>query len=413
MKNNAVDVLIIGAGPSGTVAAAALQQRGLQCRIVEKQQFPRFVIGESLLPRCMEHFEEVGLLDTLKAQNYQVKTGARFIRDGKICWFDFSEKYSKGWNWTWQVPRAHFDKVLADAVEERGVPISYNTAVTNVEMFGTDSITTVVLPDGSEEKISAKFIIDASGYGRVLPRLFNLDKPSNMPPRKAVFGHFEDKNRPEGPDGEKITFVITRRDIWTWIIPFSNGISSVGFVGNPDFFKQYEQEDTDAYLRAMMMDIPVIKNRFENMPFALDAKKMEAYAVSATQLYGPGYVITGNSSEFIDPVFSSGVTFATESGLLGAKLVARALDGEEINWQKEYVDHMVQGVETFRTYVNSWYDGALQDIFFYTHADANQDIKRKICSVLAGYVWDETNPFVTEKRDRALDSISKLIKVLD
>lgn len=412
MNNDAVDVLVIGAGPSGTVAAAALQQRGLKCRIVEKQQFPRFVIGESLLPRCMEHFEEVDLLETLKAQNYQVKKGARFIRDGKVCWFDFSEKYSEGWNWTWQVPRAHFDKVLADTVEKRGVPITYNSAVTDVQMQGTDSLTTIKHNNGQEEKIAAKFIIDASGYGRVLPRLFNLDKPSGMPPRKAVFGHFEDQNRPKGEDGEKITFVITRKDIWTWIIPFSDGISSVGFVGNPDFFKQYEQEDTNAFLQSMMMEVPEIKTRFKDMSPSLDAKMMEAYAVSAKQLYGPGYVITGNSSEFIDPVFSSGVTFATESGLLGAKLVAKALGGQPVDWQKEYVDHMSSGVETFRTYVNSWYDGALQDIFFYTHADANQDIKRKICSVLAGYVWDETNPFVTEKRGRALDSISRLIKVM-
>jgi flavin-dependent dehydrogenase len=411
MKKDAVDVLVIGAGPSGTVAAAALQQRGISCRIVEKQQFPRFVIGESLLPRCMEHFEEVGLLEVLKVQNYQIKKGARFIRDGKECWFDFSEKYSKGWNWTWQVPRDHFDKVLADAVEERGVKISYNASVTDVKMEGTNSTTTIQYLDGSSEEIEAKYIIDASGYGRVLPRLFGLDKPSGMPPRKAVFGHFVDTKRPEGANGEKITFVIHRKDIWVWIIPFSNGISSVGVVGNPEFFMEYETENYNEFLQTMIADVPEIQDRFKGATVSLDAKVMQAYAVSAKQLYGPGYVITGNSSEFIDPVFSSGVTFATESGLLGAKLVTKELEGKKVDWAKEYVEHMKQGVETFRTYVNSWYDGTLQDIFFYSHADANQDIKRKICSVLAGYVWDETNPFVTEKRDRALNSISKLIQV--
>lgn len=409
MKKDAVDVLVIGAGPSGTVAAAALQQRGLTCRIVEKQQFPRFVIGESLLPRCMEHFEEVGLLDVLKAQNYQIKRGARFLRGGKECWFDFSEKYSEGWNWTWQVPRDHFDKVLADAVEEKGVKISYNASVTDVKIDGNDSTTTVQYLDGSTEEIAARYIIDASGYGRVLPRLFGLDKPSGMPPRKAVFGHFVDNKRPEGSNGEKITFVIHRKDIWVWIIPFSNGISSVGVVGNPEFFQEYEKEDHNEFLQDMIADVPEIQDRFKNATVSLEAKVMQAYAVSAKQLYGPGFVITGNSSEFIDPVFSSGVTFATESGLLGAKLVTRELAGEKVDWSKEYVEHMKQGVETFRTYVNFWYDGALQDIFFYSHADANQDIKRKICSVLAGYVWDETNPFVTEKRDRALNSISTLI----
>lgn len=410
MKHEQVDVLVIGAGPSGTVAAAAVQQRGLNVKIVEKQRFPRFVIGESLLPKCMEHFEEVGLLDVLKTQGYQVKRGARFIRDDKVCWFDFSEQYTNGWTWTWQVPRAHFDKVLADAVAERGVEIDYQTAVTDIQMAGSNSLTTVEAANGEKKQIAAKFIIDASGYGRVVPRLFGLEKPSGMPPRRAVFAHFEDKKRPGGADGEKITFVIQRQDIWVWIIPFSNGISSVGVVGNPDFFEEHPQDSYEQLLRSIISDVTQIQDRFEGAQMVVDAKSMKAYAVSARQLYGPGYVITGNSSEFIDPVFSSGVTFATESGLLAAKLVCRALQGENVDWEKDYVQYMTQGVETFRTYVNHWYTGLLQDIFFFSHQDHNMEIKRRICSVLAGYVWDETNSFVSDKRERALQSISHLIK---
>ena len=410
MKTENVDVLVIGAGPSGTVAAAAAHQRGLKVKVVEKQRFPRFVIGESLLPKCMEHFEETGLLDALKAQNYQVKRGARFIRGDKLCWFDFSEQYTKGWTWTWQVPRAHFDKVLADTIAERGVSVDYETTVTDIQIYGTNSLTTVEKKDGSHEKIAARYIIDASGYGRVIPRLFGLTKDTGMPPRKAIFGHFQDKKRPGGENGEKITFVIHRKDIWVWVIPFSDGVTSIGFVGNPDYFKSFEQEDTAAQLRNMIADVPYIKERFQDAEMAIDAKKISAYAVSAEQLYGPGYVITGNSSEFIDPVFSSGVTFATESGLLAAKLVSRELEGDYVDWDKEYVEHMQQGVETFRTYVNYWYDGTLQDIFFFSH-NSNQEIKRQICSVLAGYVWDLSNPFVSDRRERALTSISKLIKM--
>ena len=410
-KTEEVDVLVIGAGPSGTVAAAAAHQRGLKVKIVEKQRFPRFVIGESLLPKCMEHFEETGLLDHLKAQNYQVKRGARFVRGDKLCWFDFSEQYTKGWTWTWQVPRGHFDKVLADAVVDRGVELDYETTVTDIQMHGTSSITTVEKKDGSQERIMARFLIDASGYGRVIPRLFGLEKDSGMPPRRAIFAHYEDKKRPGGEDGEKITFVIHRKDIWVWVIPFSDGITSIGFVGNPDFFSQFDQDDASLQIRNMIADVPYIRERFAEAEMAVEAKKISAYAVSAEQLYGPGYVITGNSSEFIDPVFSSGVTFATESGLLAAKLVARELDGDYVDWEKEYVEHMSQGVDTFRTYVKSWYDGTLQDIFFFSHRDSNREIKRQICSVLAGYVWDMSNPFVSHRRERALKSISQLIKM--
>lgn len=122
MQSESVDVLIIGgAGPSGgAVSAAYLHKQNLKVKVVEKSKFPRFVIGESLLPRCMDHFEEVGLLDALKTMNFEVKAGARFMRGEKICNFDFSKKFTEGWDWTWQVPRADFDKTLTDTLESWG-----------------------------------------------------------------------------------------------------------------------------------------------------------------------------------------------------------------------------------------------------------------------------------------------------
>jgi hypothetical protein len=109
-------------------------------------------------------------------------------------------------------------------------------------------------------------------------------------------------------------------------------------------------------------------------------------------MYGKGFALTGNSSEFLDPVFSSGVAFATESGMLSAKLIARQLQGESVDWEREYSDYMKRGIGVFSTYVKEWYTGNLQTLFF--HEPANEDVKRQICAVLAGYVWDETNPFV-------------------
>ena len=112
MSNTSVDVLIIGAGPSGCVAASYLHNNGLKIKVVEKNKFPRFVIGESLLPRCMDHFDEVGLLECLKEQGFEIKNGARFLKDDLVCNFDFSKKHTKGWDWTWQVPRPILTKRL-------------------------------------------------------------------------------------------------------------------------------------------------------------------------------------------------------------------------------------------------------------------------------------------------------------
>ena len=418
MQQEHVDILIIGAGPSGTVAAAYLQPLVKRLKIVEKSKFPRFVIGESLIPKCMEHFEEVGLLDVLEKQGYQEKHGARFIRGHRSCLFDFGDQFTDGKKWTWQVPRADFDKVLADEVERRGVPIDYETTVIDIEFDGTQSMTTVEDKDGNKRQIHASFVIDCSGWGRVLPRLLDMVKPSTMPPRKTLFAHLKEKKIEGESNVGQIAFYIHRRDFWAWAIPFSNGNTSVGFVGNPACFEIYEKSgDLEWQMRTIISEIVGLSERFDKAEFAMPPVSMQAFAASSKEQFGDGFAITGNSSEFLDPVFSSGVTFATESGLLAAKLAYRQLQGEKIDWKTDYADYMESGVDVFRTYVNAWYDGDLQDIFFRTAREdkfvdnfATDATRRQICSILAGYVWDKSNPYV-RKHQRALSSLSKVVRM--
>jgi len=409
-----VDILVIGAGPSGCVAASIANQKGLKVKVVERSIFPRFVIGESLLPKCMEHLEEAGFMEVLKAQNYQKKFGARFIRGDKDCLFDFSEQFTEGCRtWTWQVPRSHFDQVLATEVQKMGVDVSFGQSVTAVEFDGSNSTTTMVDKEGNSSQVKARYIIDSSGYGRVLPRLLDLEKKTDQPARKAIFTHLTDKQRPEGAPGQQITFVIHKLDVWMWIIPFSDGVTSIGFVGNTDYIESFKGT-TDERINQMIKDVPQMRERFQTQDIVVPAKQIEAFAVSAKQLYGDGFVITGNSSEFIDPIFSSGVTFATHSGLLAAKAAVRQLSGEQVDWEKEYSEPILHGVDTFSTYVKTWYDGSLQEIFFYTSETekipSNVTMKKQICSVLAGYVWDNSNPFV-RKHAKAVKSLSRVIQM--
>ena len=240
MQTDKVDVLVIGAGPSGTVAASIINRAGFKVVIVEKEKFPRFVIGESLLPKCMEPLEEAGFLDVLQKQGYQEKFGAKFVNsEQQVMDFNFANQFGNGRTWTWQVKRADFDKVLADEVERMGVPIAYETAVTAIKFDGTNSVTTVVEKNGTERNIEARFIVDASGYGRVIPRLFNLDKPSHLAPRKAFFTHIEDSRRSNYIEPNRILIVDHKPGVWAWCIPFSDGISSCGFVGYPEFFDDF------------------------------------------------------------------------------------------------------------------------------------------------------------------------------
>lgn len=401
--NRKIDVLVIGAGPSGTVAAAMIKQQGFNVEIIEKERFPRFVIGESLLPRCMDILDEVGFLKAVEQQNFQKKHGATFLRNNETCNFSFSEQYTEGWKWTWQVPRAEFDQTLASAAMEQGVKIHFETEVID---FKSDNNTQYIrIKNNKEENIEARYVIDASGYGRVIPRLLNLNKASSLKTRSSIFTHIKDTNRPE-IGGDRITIIDRTEGVWVWIIPFSDGTTSVGYVAEPKFIKSFEGNNTEK-LHAMLKSENLIKERFDNAEFMFEPQIIDGYSIAIKQLYGNGFILTGNATEFLDPVFSSGVTFALESGLQAGKLVAKHLSGKHVDWANDYEKHIEQGVETFRTYVNAWYDNTLQSIFF--AKNINTKIKSQICSVLAGYVWDKSNPYVRNHKN-AISTLAKLIK---
>ena len=409
MKTEKVDVLVIGAGPSGTVDAAIIKKAGFTVKIVEKMKFPRFVIGESLLPRCMEALEEAGFLDAVRQAGFQEKFGAKFVKEGKICDYFFADQYTPGWNWTWQVPRGEFDKILADSCEKMDIPVHYETTVTAIEFDGSNSVTTVEDAAGNRSQVEARFIVDGSGYGRVIPKLFNMDRPSHLPPRKTLFTHVVDVKRTMDDEPNRITIIVHNKGIWIWVIPFSNGKTSVGFVGEPEFFKKVSGSNEEQ-LRALLASEPYLAERMKDVVFDFEPRVLESWSTTTSSFYGDGFVLTGNVTEFLDPVFSSGVTLATVSSQLAAQLVIKKLNGEAVDWEAGYTQPMMQGVNTFRSYVLAWYDGTLDTIFFADEQDAG--IKNMICSVLAGYVWDTSNPYVKE-HESALKKLAKLITFRD
>lgn len=411
MKEDTTDVLVIGAGPAGVIAAATIFEAGYTVRVVERTQFPRFVIGESLLPRCMDVLQETGLLEAVKAKGYQEKFGARFIRDAEaIADYNFSEQFTKGWSWTWQVPRASFDMTLVDEIKRRGIPVDFNTEVTHIQ-FNEDgsSQTTINSDNGNTESVKARFIVDASGYGRVIPRMFKLDRPSTLPARKAVFVHVKDIRRAEYDEPDRIIILVYAPGVWAWIIPFSDGTTSLGVVGMPDMFEDYGTTPEEQ-LQRLIANNAYLKARFSDVPIVLAPRKLEAWSTVSERFHGNGFVLTGNVTEFLDPVFSSGVMFASVSGQLAGQLTVKQLKGDAVDWQQAYDAELQRGVTTFRAFIDAWYDGTLDTIFYTKEKDAL--IKTQITSILAGYVWDETNPFV-QRPDAALRNLARRIEARD
>jgi len=407
------DVLIIGAGPSGTAAASWLAQQGHTVTVVERAVFPRFVIGESLLPLSMGHWDETGMLPALQAQNYAIKRGARFFRDGKVFDLAFGENYTQGWTWTWQVPRDHFDNVLAQEARRLGADIHFGHEALRVDLQHPAGVELVTRHGGQEHRFTGRFLIDSSGYGGTLVRLLGLHDAPAGNGRMALFAHVRetDEHRARYTDAMQISFEVVAQDLWLWSIPFSDGRTSIGYVGHHRHFDDPMSSGSEAEaMRKMLERSRAFGDRYTGVEFIHGPQHIREYTHYNQALTGERYVLTGNCAGFLDPVFSSGVAFATESGLLAAKLLDRQLRGETIDWQREYEAHVKQGAEVFRTYVETWYDGDLQDIFFAD--DVERTYKERIVSVLAGYVWDRTNPFVS-KHDRAVRALAESIRLID
>jgi flavin-dependent dehydrogenase len=210
-----------------------------------------------------------------------------------------------------------------------------------------------------------------------------------------------DPKRSEAVEPNRITVYVHNAKTWIWVIPFSNGNTSVGYVGSPDFFDKYAGTPEEQF-KALIQAQPEIAARFGDSKMLWEPRTLQSWSSTTDTFYGNGFVLTGNVTEFLDPVFSSGVTLASVSAQLAAKLVIRTLNGEQVDWTNDYMKKMMMGVDVFRTYVNGWYDGTLFKIFF--AENRNPEIMSQICSVLAGYVWDENNPFVRnhEKNVRTL-----------
>ncbi|WP_409522559.1 NAD(P)/FAD-dependent oxidoreductase [Nitrincola sp. MINF-07-Sa-05] len=400
-----VDVIIIGAGPSGACAGALLARAGKRVLCIEKQHFPRFSIGESLLPHCMEFLASAGLLDAVEAgaleHGFQFKDGAAFLKQGQHTEFDFTKKSSPGPGTTYQVKRAAFDQLLADAASKQGMEIRYGEAVESLEYQKSyqESVALSIRKEGGENyRVQAGFVLDASGFGRVLPRLLDLEEPSNFPVRQANFCHIKDQISDPAFDRNKILITVhpTQQDVWFWLIPFSDGTASLGVVGCPERFN--EEQTSEQKLWEKVHDEPDLSALLSNATMISEARDLTGYSANVRSLYGKRYALLGNAGEFLDPVFSSGVTIALRSSEKAVPLVLRELDGENVDWEVEYSVPLRKGINTFRCFVEAWYDGRFQNIIF--NPDRQPEISAMISSILAGYAWDQNNPYVAETSRR-------------
>jgi len=403
------DVLVIGAGPAGACAASLLVRQGHRVLCLDRDRFPRFVIGESLLTRCNDLLAESGLLPAVESRRYMVKRGALFLQGDQRSRVWFANGLPGDQPSTFQVPRDDFDQALATAARAMGVDVRFGMQIEAVDASpGACASRVTDLESGEGIEVRSRFVLDCSGYGRVLPRLFDLEKPAQLPPRTAVFSHYEGDVREEGIHEGDIWIVIHPWGGWMWVIPFSNGRTSIGIVADPEVIERVPGSDRDK-LSAFIRSDPAVAERFARAAQVLDTRRLHGWSKKVTRWHGPGWAVAGNAGDFLDPVFSSGVLLALESASLAARGVDRALRGEPFDWMGDYEDRMAVAVRVFKAFVESWYRGELPRIFFAT-TQANS-LRRMVTSILAGYCLNEQNVLVRDPEaglGRLYEAIEKI-----
>ncbi len=396
MKEDTPLVAIIGAGPGGTTCAAMLNKLGIKSFIIERTTFPRFAVGESLLPVSLDHFKEAGLLGAVEKMHFIKKPGGVFHNGLKKTRIHFSDTMNLDFDHAFSMPRSAFDFALSEEVEAQGIEILWNTCLEKGHLQG--GMWTLDLVEGDTKRsVKVDWVVDASGKALLVDAKEKAQqKVQAEDPRGAIFAHLKDARRPDGFDGLATWVLTNESQTWGWIIPITNELASVGFIDLKSNIHEEGENDEAAYRRLLALFSPT-RERFSDVEFARPPKSAFGFKKAIIKPSGEGYCLVGNSLGFLDPVLSSGIALATESAIRSAKGIQAMFSSTGFDWEKEYDAPLLEGINVFSGCVETWYDGTLGSLL---HSDAQKpaSIVTRMTSILAGGAWDSEN-FLT--RDSA------------
>jgi len=378
------DVVIIGGGPAGSTVAALLAARGKTVALIEKDRHPRFHIGESLLPFNMPLFDKLGVREEVERIGMP-KYGIEFVSPDhdKPSLLEFGDGWHKDMNSSFQVRRSDFDKILFDKAKTNGARTFEECRVTDVAFPPEGGgIVTAAMADGEVRQFRGRFVIDASGRDTFLASRLKVKQRNRRHESAAVFGHFTGAERLQGRDEGHISIFWFAKG-WFWFIPLSDGTTSVGAVSKPDIFKNRDGDMT-ALLKDLIAMCPALAHRLRDATLTGPATGTGNYSYSSDSFVGPHYLMVGDASGFIDPVFSTGVYLAMKSGFLAADTVAACLDHPEKAAQalKHYEQEVKASLARFTWFIYRITSPAIRSLFM---APRNYfRIEEAVLSLLAG-----------------------------
>src|SRR5881396_2507079 len=364
MKLAMYDVAIIGGGPAGSTAAGLLARTGRRVIVFERERFPRFHIGESLLPFSMKAFTRLGLHEKFLRAGFMKKFGGEILGacSEPGTKFYFKDGYRSQTDHAYQVTRGDFDKVLLDHAAECGAEVCEQTSVDRVE-FSKDNVELAVKSNGSSQSIRARYLIDASGRASVLGRQFKIKKTYDHLQKLSIFAHYDGVWRAEGIDGT-LTVLIRAIDRWFWLIPLTADRTSVGVVLDSETFRKSKLGAED-FLKQALAEQPIIAKRMTNARRTSEVYVEADFSYRSAKLYRDRWLLAGDAAGFIDPIFSSGVFLAVFSGELAADSLNEVLDHPHKAKRlfPQYERAVNRAMDVYLRFVNAWYTKEFVEVF--------------------------------------------------
>jgi flavin-dependent dehydrogenase len=384
------DVLVVGGGPAGSTISALLAEQGWDVHVLEKDVHPRFHIGESLLPQSIPMLRRLGVLPEVEKIGI-LKYGAELVsyRQGRSQMFHFAKAFDESQPYAFEVKRAEFDAILARNAVAKGVRFHEGTKAHRVE-FRTGRTSLIHAEDrqGRPRTWEVRFVVDASGRDTFLSGQLGGKQRSKRHGSAAVFGHFEGVTRLTGMDEGNIT-AAWLDDGWCWLIPFKDGTMSVGVVCHPDYIKS-RRTSLDQFLLQTLRQSPPIAERMEHARPLTPTYAAANFSYRRQTMTGEGYLMIGDAFAFIDPVFSSGVHLALNSGTIGAGVVDAFLRGapDYAARQKRFERSVRRGIDTFSWFIHRFNQPAFEALFVSPRRPPK--IERAVLSLLAGDVFEQS-----------------------
>ncbi len=402
---DAYDVVVIGGGPAGSTAASLVAQAGHSTLLVEREKFPRFHIGESLMPECYWSLERLGLLERMKASKFTRKKSVQFITaSGKESEpFYFTEHDPRESSTTWQVERAGFDQMLFDRAAELGADCYDQTRVLDVLLDDDGAARGVKLRtvDDQTREISAKVVMDGSGQSSLIASKLGLRQDIPDLKKAAIWGYYKNAMRDDGDNaGATIVMHTDQKDSWFWFIPLSNEVTSIGCVGDSDYMLKTEL-DSEARYQLELDRCPGLQSRLENAERVGKIRVAKEYSYWTKQHSGQGWVLIGDAFGFLDPIYSSGVYFALVMGERAADAVIEGFEHNDLSAIQlgKWCEDFKRGTQWIHKLVDAFYT---KDFSFGGFMRDNPQFRGNLTDLLIGRIFGDGVGDIFEKMDPAM-----------